>query len=857
MLVANLFKHLTYQVFSPGAVLKEKYDAFKSLLTHDKCAHELMAELEEIYYDQKRVDFEVIESKYEAFSQCIFQIVEDLVKMRPLHDRRLEDHAKKLDSRVRSILAPPEYHSTPPFTMVVEEIPPEAHRLVGGKARNLAALQRDLRLPIPKGFVVTTNAFYHFMEYNDLWPFIHDKLCQLDLSNTASLHAISQELEDGIMSAQIPSDLKAAIQDAFRILQERNDRDLCLAVRSSAVGEDSRTSFAGQYRTVLDVKEDDILHAYKEVIASKYSPRALYYRISYGLSDRETPMAVMALEMVDAAVSGVIYTEDVACPESDCVAIHAIWGLGELLVAGEVSPDIIRVRKGEKPDIAEKKIGAKSREMVFSSSRVPEMLTVPGDRRDVLCLDDESALTLARWAMELERYFEEPQDIEWGLDKEGRLFLLQARPLNRGEVIAKPLECDFDGIENKVLVSLGDRASSGIGAGRVYRVEQESDLERVPEGAVLVSRRASPQFVTVLDRVAAVVTDLGSTAGHFSSVAREFGVPALVNTGTATDNLPEGKEVTVYADGEMVYDGIIPAMVESPCARRDLLEESPFARKLKDMMHVISPLTLVDPQAPNFHSGGVRSFHDIIRFSHEKAVQEMFHAGDRRMRRIPGSKKLVSDIPMIIYVLDVGGGLKENLAEKKTVRIDEIESRPMKAVFKGLCHPGIHWGDFSHFDWAAFDRTVMSGGIISPESAVFASYGVVSSDYLNLNLRFGYHFAILDTMCCDKAEDNYILFRFAGGGADVHGKSLRAEFLKGVLDRLEFEVETKADLVDAQLKGRGDKAVVMEKLDLLGRLLGVARLLDMYLKDSTMVEGYIEDFMNGRYSFGVSRLSAS
>jgi pyruvate,water dikinase len=623
-------------------------------------------------------------------------------------------------------------------------------------------------------------------------------------------------------------------------------------MRSSAVGEDSRSSFAGQYRTVLNVTEDDIIHAYKKVIASKYSPRALYYRINYGLSDMETPMAVIALEMVDAAVSGVIYTEDVACQEAECLAIHAIWGLGELLVSGQVSPDIIRVRKQEAPEVTERKIGTKSSEMIYSGKRVPEMLRVDEDRRGTLCLDDASAVTLARWAMALERHFKEPQDIEWGLDREGRLFLLQSRPLRRQEVVSKPLECDFEGIKNTVLVSFGDRASSGIGAGPVFRVEEESDLESVPEGAVLVSRDASPQWVTALDRVAAVVTDFGSTAGHFSSVAREFGVPALLNTGIATDRLPQGKEVTVYADGQTVYEGVVPAMVESPCARRDPLEESPFARKLKQVMGLISPLTLVDPQASNFEAGNVRSFHDIIRFSHERAVQDMFHAGDRRLRKIPGSKKLVSDIPMIIYVLDVGGGLKENLAEKKTVGIDEVESLPMQAVFKGLCHPDIHWGDFSHFDWAAFDRTVMSGGIISPESAVFSSYGVVSSDYLNLNLRFGYHFVILDTICCDKAEDNYILFRFAGGGADVYGKSLRAEFLKGVLKRLGFEVENKADLVDARLKG-GDKAAIMEKLDLLGRLLGVARLLDMYLKDPAMVEGYIEDFMNGRYRFGVSR----
>jgi pyruvate,water dikinase len=172
----------------------------------------------------------------------------------------------------------------------------------------------------------------------------------------------------------------------------------------------------------------------------------------------------------------------------------------------------------------------------------------------------------------------------------------------------------------------------------------------------------------------------------------------------------------------------------------------------------------------------------------------------------------------------------------------------MRAVFNGLSHPQIHWSEFTHFDWEQYDKIVMSGGIISADAAQFGSYAVLSSDYLNLNLRFGYHFVILDTICGLKAYENYILFRFSGGGGDMHGRSLRAGFIRGILDRLGFQVDIKGDLVDGQLK-EGDREIIAEKLDMVGRLLGATRLMDMYLKDASQVEGFVEDFMNGRYHF--------
>jgi len=835
-------------VFSPGTVLREKYEAFKSLLAHDKCAHEVMAELEEIYYNQVRVDFQVIAKKYDRLAESVSGIVEDLSKMCPSRYLNLKDYFQKFDFYIRFMLAPPEYNFSPPFTVQLNDISSDSRLLVGGKALHLSVIKSNLDLPIPSGFVITTNAFFYLIEHNDLRKKIDDKLAGLDINSTPSLYHTSDDLVALIMNSRIPPDIENAVLNAFKACQWTKNRDIRIAMRSSAVCEDEQSSFAGQYLTVLNVKEENILDAYKKVIASKYSPSALYYRINYGLSDIETPMAVLALEMVNATASGIIYTRDIDDPTSNYLTIHSIWGLGELLASGEVSPDIITVTKEEKPAIVMEKTGVKHKQMTLAQNRSTEVVSVDDKKKQICSIDRDSVLTLTRWGTALESFYGEPQDIEWCKDIAGRLFVLQSRPLKIEEVHSPTEECKFDNIKNAVLVSGGETASSGIGAGRVFKIDRNSDLENLPKGAVLVARNASPYYVTVMDRINAVVTDTGSIAGHFSSVAREFGVPTLVNTDIATTNLLPGREVTVHSDGKVVYDGIVSSLIESPCAQRDLLSNSPFMRKLRYVISFVSPLKLVDPASKSFKSEECRSLHDIIRFSHEKAVQEMFSMGDRKGGRKKGAKKLISKIPMLFYVLDVGGGLDQKLTSEKEVSMEAIISAPMRAVFIGLTHPDINWSEFTHFDWEEYDKVVMSGGIISADSAQFGSYAVLSSDYLNLNLRFGYHFVILDTICGDKEDENYILFRFSGGGGDSYGKSLRAGFIGGVLERLGFMVDIKGALIDSQLK-KGDRKTIAEKLDMVGRLLGATRLMDMYLKDASLVEDFVDDFMNGRYHF--------
>jgi pyruvate,water dikinase len=357
----------------------------------------------------------------------------------------------------------------------------------------------------------------------------------------------------------------------------------------------------------------------------------------------------------------------------------------------------------------------------------------------------------------------------------------------------------------------------------------------------------------VIHRLSAIITDAGSPAGHLASVAREFGLPMLVNTGNASDLLDHGRQVTVHAGDKSVYAGTVTEMLESACAQPDLIIDSPFMRKLDYLMKFVATLDLVDPQADTFAPQYCRSLHDIIRFAHEKAVQEMFHVSDNRLRKLSLARKLASDIPMLFFVLDVGAGIAANAAGRKEISIDQIENNAMRALWAGLTHPDIQWGDFSHFDWAAHDRAIMSGGIASPESAMYASHAVISNDYMNLNLRFGYHFVIVDAQCGPESPEKIILFRFSGGGADMDQRMLRTDFLSRVLRRLGFDVTVVSDLIDGHFS-TPDQADALAVLDMIGRLLGATRLMDMYLKDPDQIEGYVDDFMQGRYHFASTEM---
>ncbi len=835
MPIRNLFKYWTSKIFTPDGLARNQYKAFMSLLANNKKAHTLMAELEDIYYRQTAMDITRVMEKYNGLSLAVSDIIDDIQIIAGSGMESLRPYFKKIDTYARYLFDDSIPDISEPWTLSLKSKEAKDHSLSGGKASNLSKICQGPDFPIPEGFVITTRAFNAFFDENDLRDKIDTLLSGLDMDTPDAVHQTAYRIQTLIDKAKVPPVIIEDIQNQIKSIWPENEKNIKFAVRSSAVGEDSTLSFAGQYLSVLDCRPEAVISAYKKVIASKYSHRALFYRINCGLSDLETQMAVLVIKMVDAEVSGVIYTDDPLDPDGNRIVIHPVKGAGEALVDGRVASKKIYISKNQILPISGKE--------TFKNH------TRPDNKGTNRLLRDEHVDFIARYGLALEHFFQTPQDIEWCLDKDGQFFLLQSRPLRTVKIkTSRPLDCRLDSIPAPVLVSGGEIACHGIASGPVFHAKTKTAAHEIPRGCVLIATNASPDLVQIIDKVAAVITLKGSSAGHFASVAREFGVPVLVNMPEAFDALPPSTIVTVDTHNKNIYEGQIQEMLESPCARIRPITDSPFMRRMSYVISFVSSLVLTDPEADNFNPGGCRSLHDVIRFCHETALKKMFHLSNKRWLKTGGTQKLETEIPMKFNILDVGGGVIDDAKKKKTIGMKEIASIPMAAVLKGLLHPDIKWGEFSHFNWAEHDRIVMNGGIISPDNAMFHSYAVLAENYANMNLKFGYHFVLVDAVCGPGVDENQLRLRFSGGGADIEQRLLRADFLVQILTRLEFDVHHKMDLVDAHFVSRDQEETIFH-LDMLGRLLGATRLMDMYLKTEDQVKPFVEDFFNGRYHF--------
>lgn len=817
MLLNSLFKHWSYRIIAPGSLLRKKYEALKELLSYDISCHEEMADLQVLLHDGHREDFARIRKRFDQFSKKVLGMIDALEAMDPGRYSSLKDYHKKFDFYTRFLLATPAINFAPPYVISFKDIEKDNPN-VGNKAKHLAILQRAINTTVPQGFAISTSSYHYLIEYNNLREDIEALLAELDVYSSNSLAHISQKLQSLILEAEVPPDILEDIYRAYNSWSHVGGKEKKVAVRSSAINEDGASSFAGQYTSVLNVKNSEIGEAYKKVIASKYSPEALFYRISQGMGDEETAMSVLVQEMVNAVSSGVLYTTGTTNNSLDSrhLHLHITHGLGERLVSGAVNPDYYVLDR-------------KAPHVIISKETLSPVIS------------DNSAIDLAHQGMQIEQHFNTAQDIEWAINDKGELYILQARELHITE--QDDAAVDDNVFKTQIILSGCEKGSPGIAGGFVHHINNIGEVDEVREGAVLVAKDSPPELVRILGRVAAVISEKGSRASHFATVAREFHVPFLTGIKDARSKFSEGSAVTVDGNKGLVYDGLIDELIKS---WERPTPSTPYHRVLGEALKFITPLELTDPSKDNFSPEGCRSMHDIIRFCHEKALLAMFSSGKPGSGR--GSIRLASDIPLDVFLFDVGGGITSDTQKGQSVPIASISSQPFQSLWKGLSHPGVQWKQ-KPFDWDAYDKIELAGGVPpKKDSFAFASYAVVGPDYLHFNLRFGYHFTIVDVMCGDNSAENHCMLRFAGGGGDYQQMSWRIDFLSGILEQLDFTVDKKGDLLEAKLPACS-KERMTSRLDMLGRLLGASKLMDMVLDGEDMVENCIEDFFNGRYSF--------
>ena len=316
----------------------EKFGHFKEFLGGNRNALRALAELEMLYYSGQSFTAADIAFQYEQLFGQVRALVNALNNLSEHRYALLNQQADAINANVRRVLRPPVIRHDLPAVVALADLPATATGDAGGKAANLARIAQETDLLVPPGFVVTAGGYDRFLKDNHLDQLVLDELAGLS-PNDPQLAEVSERLVSLILGADVPEELLALLQAHYHTIEQQANPGIRLAMRSSAVREDSEASFAGQYRSVLNVNGEGLAGAYKEVVASSFSPRAISYRQMAGIDLTETPMCVLGLAMVDVAASGVLYTADPAGVLANSVQISALLGLGELLVSGHAAAD--------------------------------------------------------------------------------------------------------------------------------------------------------------------------------------------------------------------------------------------------------------------------------------------------------------------------------------------------------------------------------------------------------------------------------------------------------------------------------------------------------------------------------------
>lgn len=447
------------------------------------------------------------------------------------------------------------------FVYWFKEIGKEDIPLVGGKGANLGEMY-NLGIPVPPGFIVSSNAYFSFIEINSLKDRIREILkTTVNPDLPESYTQASEKIKKAIVASPIPEEISLQIMKAYLKLGGVF-KDPLVAVRSSATAEDlPSASFAGMQRTFLNVKgEANVLEAVRECWASLFEPRAIFYREQKGFDHFKVSLAIPIQVMVQSVVSGIVFTCDPVNGEKNRIIIDAVYGLGETIVQGEVTPDHYIVDKEGfkilRKDISTQKI------MLTRKNEQNLKVAVPKSLQNKQKLSDSEIIKVAKIAQKLHDHYFFPQDCEFALDKKRNIYFVQTRPVTTIQEAKKFTNEEKKAIENienqikkKKILLEGLPASPGLAWGPVVIIKSKKEINKVKMGDVLVTSMTTPDFVPAMRKVAAIVTDKGGLTSHAAIVSREMGIPCVVGTQKATKTLKPGRVVTVNGSTGKVFEG--------------------------------------------------------------------------------------------------------------------------------------------------------------------------------------------------------------------------------------------------------------------------------------------------------------
>ncbi len=440
------------------------------------------------------------------------------------------------------------------FVLWFHEIDKDDVATVGGKGANLGEMTRS-GFPVPNGFVVTSAAYVHMIAVNNLEDKIKAVLKGLNVEDADALNRASKQVQKLIEGSPFPKEIEEQVYKAY----DKLGSDTWVAVRSSATAEDlPEASFAGQQETYLNVRGDaSVIVHIRKAWASLFEPRAIYYRVQQGFDHFKVALAVPVQKMVQSDVSGIMFSINPVTNDKTRIVIEAVWGLGENIVQGAVTPDHYEVDKTELK-LLEHKVVHQDIEMVRSGEGNIQR-KVPASRQDKRKLTDAQAEEVAKLGKKLQKHYFFPQDSEWAIEN-GKLYVVQTRPITTvNATTTKNEEVKSQKPISGKLILTGQPASPGVVTGIVNILKSAKEINKIKRGDILVTDMTTPDFVPAMKRAVAIVTNKGGQTSHAAIVSRELGVPCVVGTKTATTTLKQGRVITVDGAAGKVYESLLKA----------------------------------------------------------------------------------------------------------------------------------------------------------------------------------------------------------------------------------------------------------------------------------------------------------
>jgi pyruvate,water dikinase len=803
-----------------------RYRCFRDLLAANANTLEAMAEMEQALQSGQTLSMTFIRSRCTLVTVNVYKIIAHLNTIADGRYSELRPIFTRLQEQIDTLLEGGPHRTSGELLVSLERIGRGQADLTGEKMANLGEAGSLAGVRVPPGFALTAVATQLFFERNQLYPKINHIIQQMDIGNLEDLDRKSAAIQELIRVSPPPQEVVTLLYDGFDRLAADNP-SLRLAVRSSALGEDlGQASFAGQYHTELSVGRDTLIEAYTSVLASKYSPRAISYRLAKGFRHEETEMCVGFLAMIEAVVSGVCYT-------------RSIGGRGQTLDLFYAPGDAKGIVDGTRS----------TAHLVFSRNKPHAILARhPAKNDDWALLTDAQALELVAIGLRLEHHFGAPQDIEWSIDTTGTLYILQSRPISAFAFESSGGEQFLAGDE-RLLLHGGVTGCPGAACGPVCIVHTPEDMHRFPKRAVLVVRHPLPEWAPLLKRAVALVAETGSEAGHLATISREYGLPALLSLSAATDRLVNGATVTVDAGNRCVYRGRIEELLHDRGRRpNNPMDGSPVQRTLITVLKLITPLHLIAPAAPEFQAANCRTLHDITRFCHEKSVLEMFDFGRRSQCDQGAALRLKDTLPLEWWVIDLGEGIRPGYGRSnREITIADITCPPMQAIWQGM--HAVPWEGPPTARLRTMVSFLLQSAVQESLNPARSSalreknYFLISKNYCNLSLRLGYHYAMIEAMLGDRPVDRYITFRFKGGAAGEDQRCRRVDLLAEILEKFAYRVDRIGDALTARVEGENERFVV-DRLKVLGFLTIQTRQLDMVMADAGAQRFFCDKFIH-------------